>query len=193
MECGASTNSKIRQQRMAFSVTTFVAAIAMLVRKDSTLNRILDLDRKTVAIIAGTTAGRSVATAAARRNIGVRQKQTRDRAEALDLLKQGKVDAFMGDDALLLGVLLKDPDRDKFRLMEEVLSTEPYGITLRREDPEFKKLVDETLTDLMKSGEIEKIYDKWFMQPVPPSGNSMNVPLSPMLKEMFANPNDAGV
>jgi glutamate/aspartate transport system substrate-binding protein len=77
--------------------------------------------------------------------------------------------------------------------MEEALSTEPYGIALRREDPQFKKLVDDVLTGLMKSGEIEKIYDKWFMQPVPPSGNSMDLPLSPMLKEMFANPNDAGV
>jgi glutamate/aspartate transport system substrate-binding protein len=193
MECGASTNTRIRQQRMAFGVTTFVAGLKMLVAKESKLDRILDLDRKQVAIIAGTTGGRAMATATARRNIGVRQLQVRDRSEALDLLKKGKVDAFVGDDALLLGVLLKDPDRDKFRLMEEALSTEPYGIALRREDPQFKKLVDDVLTGLMKSGEIEKIYDKWFMQPVPPSGNSMDLPLSPMLKEMFANPNDAGV
>ena len=193
MECGASTNTKIRQQRMAFGVSTFVAGLKMLVAKESTMNRILDLDRKKVAIIAGTTGGRALATAAARRNIGVRQTQTRDRSEALDLLKQGKVDAFVGDDALLVGVMLKDPDRDKYRLMEEALSTEPYGIALRREDPLFKKLVDETLIGLMKSGEIETIYDKWFMQPVVPSGKTMDFPLSPMLKEMFANPNDAGV
>ena len=105
MECGASTNTKIRQQRMAFGVTTFVAGLKMLVAKDAKLDRILDLDRKQVAIIAGTTGGRAMATAAARRNIGVRQVQVRDRSEALDLLKKGKVDAFVGDDALLIGVL----------------------------------------------------------------------------------------
>ncbi len=193
MECGVSTNTKVRQQRMAFSVTFFESKAKFLVNKDSSLAAIKDLDGKTVVVGAATTAGRTIATTAKRHNIIVKVVSARDRADALDMVAAGKADAYLGDDALLLGALLTRKDRDHFRLMDDPVTAEPYGLVLRRDDPEFKKLVDEVLTGLMKSGEMAKIYDKWFMAPVPPSGNSLNMPLSPRQQLLFEAPSDAGI
>ena len=192
-ECGVSTNTKVRQQRMAFSVTFFESKAKFLVKNDSTLAAIKDLDGKTVVVGAATTAGRTVATTAKRHNIIVKVVSARDRTDALDMLAAGKADAYLGDDALLLGALLPRKDRDHFRLMDDPVTAEPYGLILRRDDPEFKKLVDEVLTGLMKSGEMARIYEKWFMAPVPPSGNSLNLPLSPRQQLLFDTPNDAGI
>ncbi len=194
MECGASTNTKLRQQRMAFSTSIFEAAVKFLVPKEAAINRIADLDGKTVVTLANTTAHRTVATAAARRNINIRLTTAQDRPQAFELIKTGKVQAFVGDDALLTGFLLTSSlDSGRFRLMEEALSSEPYGIAIRRDDPEMKKLVDQILTDLMKSGEIDNVYRRWFESPIPPSGKSMGIPMTPRLKELFTNPSDAGV
>jgi glutamate/aspartate transport system substrate-binding protein len=193
MECGVSTNTKIRQQRMAFSVSFFEATTKFLVTKDSPLSRIQDLDGKTVVVGAATTAGRSVGTVAKRRNLTIRQISARDRSVALEMLANGKADAYLSDDALVLGALLNSKYQDKFRLLDESVSVEPYGIALRRDDPEFKKLVDDVMIGMMKSGEMAKLYQKWFMEPIPPSGQSLAMPLDDRNKELFANPNDRGV
>jgi glutamate/aspartate transport system substrate-binding protein len=193
MECGASTNTKTRQQRMAFSLSVFEATTRFLVAEGSSLNRIKDLDGKVIAIIAGTTAGRSVSTLANRRGISVRQVAARDRGDALQMLVDGKADAFLSDDALILGALLSSKHYGKLRLMEESVSSEPYGIALRRDDPEFKKMVDEILLEMFESGEMTRLYAKWFIEPVAPSGKSMNLPLDDRNQQLFANPNDRGV
>lgn len=193
LECGVSVNTKVRQLRMAFSPTIFESTTRLLVPAGSRLERIQDLNGKTVAVLAGTTAGRVVATATARRDIHVNQISAPDRLQAFEMLKNGKADAFIGDDALLLGTLLDSPDREKFSLMDEALATEPYAIVLRRDDPEFKALIDEVVTGMMKSGEMAELYRKWFESPVPSSGKSMGLPIRPALIQLFAKPSDAGI
>ena len=99
----------------------------------------------------------------------------------------------MLDEPILAGLLANSPDAGKLKLLEENFGFEPYGMAMRREDPEFKKLVDDTLVGMMKSGEFERIYNKWFMSPIPPKNINLQIPMSDLLRELIRNPNDAGI
>ncbi len=193
LECGSTTNTKIRQHQVAFGVSTFVSGIRAAVRKDTGINRLADLDGKVVVTTAGTTTERVVRTVMATRNASARFKSARDHAESLAIVVSRQADTFVMDDAILAGLLANSPDADKLKLLDENFGFEPYGIVMRKEDPEFKKLVDETLKGLMKNGELEKIYHKWFMSPIPPKNVNLRIPMSDTLKELIRNPNDSGI
>jgi glutamate/aspartate transport system substrate-binding protein len=193
LECGSTTNTRIRQQAVAFGVTTFVSGIKVLTRKDVGIERINDLNDKVVVTTAGTTTERVVRTALAARNASVRAKTGRDHQDSLSMVVSRQADAFVLDDALLAGLLAVSPDADKLKLLEDNFGFEPYGIALRRDDPEFKQLVDDTLTGLMKSGEVERLYTKWFQSPIPPKNVNLHIPMSNMLKDLLRNPSDAGI
>ena len=193
LECGSTTNTKIRQQAVAFGVTTFVAGVKAVVRKDVGIERIVDLNGKVVVTTAGTTTERVVKTVLAARNASARAKSARTHPESLAMVVSRQADAFVLDDAILSGLLANSADTDQLKLLAENFGFEPYGIALRKGDPEFKKLVDATLIRMMKNGELEKLYTRWFMSPIPPKDVNLQIPMSDMLKEMLRNPSDSGI
>ena len=193
LECGSTTNTRTRQNQVAFSVTTYVSGIKALVHKDSGLERLADLNGRMVATTAGTTTERAVRIAMAARNASVRFKSGRDHGDSLMMVVSRHVDAFALDDAVLAGLLSGLPDRDQYRLLEENFGLEPYAIAMRKDDPDFKNLVDDALIAMMGSGEMERLYEKWFMSPIPPNKVNLRIPMSDMLRGMLRNPSDAGI
>lgn len=193
LECGSTTNTKIRQQQVAFGVTTFVSGVKAATRKDVGIERIADLNGMVVVTTAGTTTERIVKTVLAARNASARPKSARTHLESLSMVVSRQADAFVLDDAILSGLLADSPDGDKLKLLEENFGFEPYGIALRKGDPEFKKLVDATLIRMMKDGELEKLYTKWFMSPIPPKNVNLQIPMSGILKDLLRNPSDSGI
>ncbi len=194
LECGSTTNTRIRQQRIAFSVTTFVSGVKTLVRKDTGIGRIDDLAGKVVVTTSGTTTERLVKTVMSARKLPAPRTRTASKhSDSFSMVLARQADAFVLDDAILAGLLSSSPDAGKLKLLEENFGFEPYGIGMRREDPEFKKLVDDTLVGMMKSGELERLYSKWFMSPIPPGNVNLQLPMSEMLRDVLRNPNDNGI
>ena len=126
-------------------------------------------------------------------NINFKEIYGKDHAESFLLVANDRAKAFVMDDILIAGLVAQSKNPDEFMFLPEILRTEPYGIMLRKDDPQFKALLDETVNGMIKSGEAEKLYTKWFMNPIPPKNVNLNFPMSPLLKEAFANPNDKGV
>ena len=195
LQCGSETNTLQRQRYASFSVTTFAAGIKALVKKDSGIRSIRDMKDKVVVTTSGTTSDAYVKSAAARQGLFLNYRVGRDHDDSLHQLLDGRADAMVLDDVLIHGLLVNTADADAYKLvvLEENYAVEPYAIMFRRNDPEFKKLVDDTLIGLMKSGEFTRIYDKWFMAPIQPNGKSLNMPMSDLLKQLIVTPNDKGV
>jgi glutamate/aspartate transport system substrate-binding protein len=193
IECGSSTNNVARQKLVAFSNTFYVADVRIMVRKDHGIRSLGDLNGKRVVTTLGTTADRLIKQQALARNLSIDYLVGRSHAESMALMNAGRADAFVGDDAIVAAQRAGSPLRDKFAFLDETLATEPYGLMLPRDDPQFKKFVDEVLVDLMQSGELARLYDKWFMNPIPPDGINLQMPMSEKLKAAIANPNDKPV
>jgi glutamate/aspartate transport system substrate-binding protein len=193
MECGSTTNSVERQKQVSFGVTTFVTGIKMLVKVDSGIKDIGQLDGKPVVTTTGTTSDALIKQSEKGKHIDVKNLYGKDHADSFLMVESGRASAFVMDDVLLAGLIANAKNPKEFAIVGEAFRTEPYGIMIRKDDPQFKALVDKTLSGLMKSGEIVKIYDKWFTSPIPPKGINMNLPMSKELKDAIANPNDKGV
>jgi glutamate/aspartate transport system substrate-binding protein len=195
LECGSTTNTEQRQRYVGFSVTTFVVGVKALVKKDSEIRSVRDMKGKTVVTTSGTTSDAYIKTAAARQGVFLNYRVGRDHGDSLRLLLRGEASAMVLDDVLLQGLLMNTPEVDAYKLvvLEENYGNEPYAIMLRRNDPGFKKLVDETLVGLMKSGELLRIYAKWFTSPIPPKGGNLNMPMGDLLKQLILTPNDQGI
>ena len=195
LQCGSETNTLQRQRYASFSVTTFAAGIKALVKKDSGIRSIRDMKDKVVVTTSGTTSDAYVKSAAVRQGLFLNYQVGRDHNDSLQRVLDGRADAMVLDDVLIQGLLMNTADADAYKLvvLEENYAVEPYAIMFRRNDPEFKKLVDDTLIGLMKSGEFTRIYDKWFLAPIPPNGKSLNMPMSDLLKQLIVTPNDKGV
>jgi glutamate/aspartate transport system substrate-binding protein len=103
-----------------------------------------------------------------------------------------QADAFVIDEALLAGLVANSPDGSKLRFLEENFGFEPYSVVLRKDDPELKKIVDTALREMMSSGEMERLYNKWFLSPIPPKGVNLQIPMSQLLRDLFQKPNDEG-
>jgi glutamate/aspartate transport system substrate-binding protein len=193
LECGSTTNSVDRQKQVSFGNTTFVTGIKMLVKSNSGIKDIGDLNGKAVATTTGTTSDALIKANEKGKSIDVKNVYGKDHADSFLMVDSGRASAFVMDDVLLAGLIANAKNPKDFMIVGESLRTEPYGIMIRKDDPQFKALVDNTLNGLMKSGEITKIYDKWFMNPVPPRGINLNLPMSKELKDALSNPNDKGV
>jgi len=193
MECGSTTNSVDRQKQVSFGNTTFVTGIRMLVKADSGIKDIGQLNGKAVVTTTGTTSDALIKASEKGNSIDVKNIYGKDHADSFLMVESGRAAAFVMDDVLLAGLIANAKNPKDFAIVGEALRVEPYGIMIRKEDPQFKALVDKTLAGLMKSGEIGKIYDKWFLNPVPPKGINMNLPMSKELKDAIASPNDKGV
>ena len=190
LECGSTTNNLARQKDVAFAVTTYVEEVRIAVKADSGINSIKDLNGKTVVTTTGTTSVQTLRKNERANNIDFKEVMGKDHADSFLLLESGRADAFVMDGQILAGNIAKSKNPADFRIVGEVLAVEPIAIMLRKDDPAFKKAADDSLKALIKSGEMAKIYDKWFMQPIPPANKPIGLPASEATKAAWANPND---
>ncbi|WP_395024055.1 transporter substrate-binding domain-containing protein [Comamonas odontotermitis] len=188
--CGPTTNNLTRQKQVSFAVTTYVSQVRAAVKADSTIISLKQLDGKNVAASAGTTAVQLLRKFGKDNNVNLPTTLGKDHFESFMLLESGRADAFVLDDNLLAGVIANSANPKGYKIVGEVLGSEPIAILFRKDDPAFKKAVDDSLTKLMKSGELAKVYDKWFMQPIPPKNMALNLPMSDTLKKLIQEPND---
>jgi glutamate/aspartate transport system substrate-binding protein len=193
MECGSTTNSVLRQEQVAFGPTYFVVNVTAAVKKKSNVRTIADLNGKTVSTTSGTTSVPLIKAYKKSKGAVVKEIYGKDHAESFLLMADDRAAAFVMDDILLAGQIANAKNPADYRILPESLRQEPYSMMLRKDDPQFKALVDKTIAGVMKSGEIEKMYAKWFTRPVPPKGINLNFPMTPPIREAFKNPNDKGV
>ena len=190
MECGSTTNNLERQKQVGFSTTIFIIGTRLMTKKDSGIKDFPDLAGKNVVTTAGTTSERLLRKMNEEKQMGMNIISAKDHGESFLTLETGRAVAFMMDDALLYGELAKARNPGDWIVTGTAQSKEAYGCMLRKDDPEFKKVVDAALAKAMLSGEAEKIYTKWFMNPIPPKGLNLNMPMSDEMKALFKAPND---
>ena len=193
IECGSTTNSVERQKQVAFGPTYFVINVSAVVKKASGIKTMAELNGKAISTTSGTTAVPLLKKYEKTANIDVKEIYGKDHAESMQLLTTDRVSAFVMDDILLAGQVANQPNPGDYVIFSESLRTEPYGMMLRREDPQFKSLVDRAVGAVYKSGEIEKIFSKWFASAIPPRGVNLHFQITPAIREAFKNPNDRGV
>ncbi|TEA79041.1 amino acid ABC transporter substrate-binding protein [Allopusillimonas ginsengisoli] len=191
LNCGSSTNTKERQAQVAFAPTTFVTATRFVAKKSSNINNLEDLKGKTVVSTAGTSNIRWATGANDKEKLGMNIIPAKDHAEALLTVNNGRAAAFFMDDILLAGLVATSRDPDSWVISKDAYTIEPYAIMEPKNDPEFKKLVDDTIIAMMKDGRLDTLYKKWFESPVPPKNVNLNWPMSEQLKKAIANPTDS--
>lgn len=192
LECGSTTNNLERQKQVAFGPTMFVTATRLLAKKSSNIKSMADLKGKTLVSSAGTANLKQVTIMNNEQNMGITIVSAKDHAESFLMVETGRAAAFAMDDILLAGLAANSKNPNDYDISKEPLSVEPYGVMMRKDDPAFKKVVDAALTQLYTSGDVVKIYNKWFMSPIPPKGVNLNFPLTPQLKYVYAHPTDSG-
>ncbi|MCM2543051.1 glutamate/aspartate ABC transporter substrate-binding protein [Burkholderia glumae] len=190
IECGSTTNNLDRQKQAAFSTTYFVIGTRLMTSKGSGIKDFADLKGKTVVTTAGTTSERLLRAMNNDKQMGMNIISAKDHGESFQTLETGRAVAFMMDDALLAGERAKAKKPDNWVIVGTPQSEEAYGCMMRKDDPAFKKVVDDAITETEKSGEAAKLYAKWFENPIPPKGLNLNFPLSDSMKKLYANPND---
>ena len=190
LECGSTTNNTARAKDVAFAVNHFYTGTRLLVKKSSKIRNYADLAKKTVASTTGTTNALVMRKYNTDKNLDMDIVLGKDHADAFLLVESERAVAFAMDDILLFGLMANAKNPADFEVVGDALQVEPYACMLAKDDPAFKKLVDETFIGLMKSGEFEKMYTKWFLQPIPPKGVPLNLPMSPQLRENIQAPND---
>ncbi|MDQ3188257.1 MAG: transporter substrate-binding domain-containing protein [Pseudomonadota bacterium] len=193
LECGSTTNSVERQKQVAFGPTYFVINVSAAVKKSSGIKSFADLNGKTVASTSGTTSIPLLRGYEKAKGIDFKELQGKDHAESMQLLSTDRAQAFIMDDILLAGQIANQQNPGDYIILTESLRTEPYGMMLRREDPQFKALVDRAIGAVYKSGEIDKLYAKWFTSAIAPRNINMNFAQTQAIKDAFKTPNDKGV
>jgi glutamate/aspartate transport system substrate-binding protein len=192
LECGSTTNNADRQKQVSFTNTHFLTATRFVSKRSSNINSIDHLKGKPVVATSGTTNIKQLTEANAARNLGVNIIAAKDHAEAFLMVETDRAVAFVMDDILLAAFVAGSKDPDSYVVSKDAFSKpEPCGIMLRKDDPAFKKVVDGATAALYQSADGQKLYDKWFMQKIPPKGLNVNAPISAELKQEFAKPSDS--
>ena len=190
IECGSTTNNTARQKDVAFVNTTFVEEVRIAVKANSGITNIGQLNGKIVATTTGTTSVQLLRKHERATGVDFKEIFGKDHADSFLLLESGRADAFVMDGQILAGNIALSKSPADFKIVGEVLSVEPIAIMIRKDDPAFKKLADDTVNAMAKSGELAKLYDKWFVQPIPPKNARVGLALSESTKQAWANPND---
>jgi glutamate/aspartate transport system substrate-binding protein len=190
IECGSTTNNLPRQKQVAFLNTLYMEQVRIAVKANSGINSIAQLNAKNVATTTGTTSVQLLRKHERATGIDFKEIFGKDHADSFLLLESGRADAFVMDASILIGNIVNSKTPADYKIVGEPLSLEPIGIMIRKDDPAFKKLGDDVIAGLVKSGEISKIYDKWFMQPIPPKNISVNMPATAETKAAWTNLND---
>ena len=190
LECGSTTNNSARAKEVDFAINHFYTGTRLLVKKSAGIKDWADLKGRKVAITTGTTNMQVVRRYNDDKGLGIEIVSTKDHADAALLVEAGRADAFAMDDILLFGLKANATDPAALEVVGESLQVEPYACMVRKDDPKFKALVDGVITGLMKSGEFARLYDKWFLQPIPPKNQAIGLPMSKELQDNIRNPSD---
>ncbi len=190
LECGSTTNNAERRQKVAFTIPHYITGARYLVRADSPINELTDFERKKLAITKGTTPLKAIDQANKERLLYITIVETPDHAKGVELVEKGEVDGFAMDDVLLYGLRSERPSPDKLKVVGKFLTIEPLAIMLSKDDADFKRLIDDEMKRLITNREAHAIYDKWFMQPIPPKNVSLNMPMNYLLKDFWKYPTD---
>ncbi|MEG1734680.1 MAG: transporter substrate-binding domain-containing protein [Comamonas sp.] len=188
--CASMTNNLNRQKQVAFGLTTYVSEVRMAVRADSPITSFKQLQGRNVAATTGTTAVQILRKYAGENELKFKTLMSKDHFESFMLLESGRVDAFVLDDNLLAGVISQSKNPKDYKIVGEVIGAEPIAIQFSKDDPQIKKAVDGAILQLIRSGEMHKLYAKWFMQPIAPKNVNLNLPMGETLKKQLAAPND---
>ena len=190
LECGSTTNNAARQKDVAFAVTTYVEEVRMAVKASSGIAGIKDLNGKNVATTTGTTSVQTLRKNERATGVDFKEVFGKDHADSFLLLESGRADAFVMDGSILASNIAKSKTPADFKIVGEVLSVEPIAIMIRKDDPAFKTAVDDSIKAQIKNGDLAKLWDKWFLQPIPPANVKVGLPLSDATKAAWATPND---
>ncbi|WP_435979876.1 glutamate/aspartate ABC transporter substrate-binding protein [Psychrobacter sp. DM4] len=190
-ECGSTTNNEERQEQVAFSNGFFEIGTRLLTKTDSGISDFENLADKTLVTTAGTTSERYIRQYIDEKQMDTNVISAKDHGEGFLMLENGRADAFMMDDVLLAGEKAKAKNPDEWAIVGTPQSFEIYGCMMRKDDPEFKAVVNKALNDVYSSGEINDIYSKWFLNPIPPKNVNLNFEMSDNLKALIANPHDS--
>ena len=188
IECGSTTNDMNRQKDVDFANTTYIEQVRIATRKDSGIKDVKDLNGKTVATTTGTTSVQLLRQNKRAEGIEFKNVMGKDHADSFLLLETGRADAFVMDGSILAGNISKSKNAGDFVIVGEALSTEPIACMVRKNDPEFLKAVNESIARQVKDGTLEKLWDKWFMQPIPPANVAVGLPLSAATREASNTP-----
>ena len=191
--CASMTNNLTRQKQVAFGLTTYVSEVRMAVRADSGITSFAQLNGKKIGATTGTTAVQIVRRYADEHGLQWSTLMGKDHFETFMLLESGRVDAFVLDDNLLAGVIANSKHPAQYKIVGEVIGAEPIAIQFSRADPAIKQAVDGVLRQMMANGEIDKLYTKWFTQPIPPHGINLNLPMGSTLRYQIKHPNDVAL
>jgi glutamate/aspartate transport system substrate-binding protein len=184
LECGSTTSNFERQKQVAFSPIFFVAGTKLLVQRESGIGSYRDLNGKTVVVTAGTTNEAAIRTLSEKQKLDIKIVIGKDHADSFAMLEAGKADAFATDDVLLYGLVATTKTGDRYRIVGDYLSYDPYGLMYRKDDPDFAAVVDRTFSRLAASRELVQLYNKWFQKRLP-TGERLDLPISPQLEEIF--------
>ncbi|MDP9109431.1 MAG: amino acid ABC transporter substrate-binding protein [Pseudomonadota bacterium] len=190
LECGSTTNNAERRKQVAFTIPHFVAAARMVVRSDSGIKNWSDLRDKVVVTTKGTTTVKLLNDRDKVRALALNLKEGKDHNDSFAMVERGEAQAFPMDDVLLYGLRANAKDPAVFAVVGDQLSAEPYAIMLRKDDPAFKSMVDKEMAKLINEGELAKLYDKWFRNPIPPKNINMNMPMGYLLRDTLRFPTD---
>ena len=190
LECGSTTNNTARQKEVAFAVTTYVEEVRIAVNAKSGITGIKDLNGKTLVTTTGTTSVQTLRKNKRAEGLNFKEVMGKDHADSFLMLETGRADAFIMDGSILAANISKSKSPQDYKIVGEVLSVEPIACMLRKDDPAFKKAVDDSIKRQIADGSLAKLYDKWFMQPIPPNNVKVGLPLSEATKDAWAHPND---
>ncbi len=190
IECGSTTNNVTRQKDVAFAVTTYVEEVRIAVKANSGITSLNQLNGKKVATTTGTTSVQLLRKHEKATGVNFDEVFGKDHADSFLLLESGRADAFVMDGSILAGNIANSKNPSDYKIVGEVIAVEPIAIMIRKDDPDFKKSVDDSIKKMMKDGTLAKLWDKWFLQPIPPKGNKVGLALSASTKDAWANPND---
>ena len=190
LECGSTTNNSTRAKDVTFAINHFYTGTRLLVKKDSGIKNYADLKGKTIATTAGTTNFQVLRKYNQDKNLGFEVLTGKDHDDSKLLVESGRAVAFGMDDILLFGLKANDKNPADWDVVGDSLQVEPYACMLRKDDPQFKQLVDKVIGGMMKNGDFEKLYTKWFTAPIPPKNVNLNLPMAPELKQNLKDMSD---
>ncbi len=190
LECGSTTNNAERRQKVAFTVPHYITGARYMVRGDSPIEDLSHFEGKKLVSTKGTTPLKAIDQANRERLLGITLLEAPDHAKAVEMVEQGAADGFAMDDVLLYGLIAGRADPTKLKVIGKFLTIEPLAIMLPKDDPEFKKIVDDEMKRLIHSREAHAIYEKWFLKPIPPQNTALNLPMNYLLKDFWKYPTD---